>query len=63
LINGTAGAPALNFAAETSTGIYRPGSGEFGISILGVQLFGLTATGLDVPGLGNFTGGVQGGTF
>jgi hypothetical protein len=63
LINGTAGAPALNFAAETSTGIYRPGSGEFGISILGVQLFGLTATGLNVPGLGNFTGGVQGGTF
>jgi hypothetical protein len=63
LINGTAGAPALNFASETSTGIYRPGSGEFGISILGVKLFGLTATGLNIPGTGNFTGGVQGGTF
>jgi len=63
LINGTAGAPALNFASETSTGIFRPGSGEFGIAILGTQLFGLTATGLNVPGLGVFTGGVQGGTF
>lgn len=63
LVDGTAGAPSLNFATETSTGIYRPGSGEFGISILGVKLFGLTATGLNVPGTGNFTGGVQGGTF
>jgi hypothetical protein len=63
LINGTAGAPALNFAAETSTGLYRPGSGEFGIAILGVKLFSLTATGLNIPGTGNFTGGVQGGTF
>jgi hypothetical protein len=63
LVSGTAGAPSLNFASETSTGIYRPGSGEFGIAILGVKLFGLTATGLNIPGTGNFTGGVQGGTF
>jgi hypothetical protein len=63
LVDGTVGAPSLNFATETSTGIYRPGSGEFGISILGVKLFGLTSTGLNVPGTGNFTGGVQGGTF
>jgi hypothetical protein len=63
LVDGTVGAPSLNFATETSTGIYRPGSGEFGISILGVKLFGLTATGLNIPGTGNFTGGVQGGTF
>jgi hypothetical protein len=63
LVDGTVGAPSLNFATETSTGIYRPGSGEFGISILGVKLFGLTSTGLNNPGTGNFTGGVQGGTF
>jgi len=63
LVDGTVGAPALNFATETSTGIYRPGSGEFGIAILGVKLFGLTATGLNIPGTGNFTGGVQGGLF
>jgi hypothetical protein len=30
---------------------------------LGVKLFGLTSTGLNIPGTGNFTGGVQGGTF
>lgn len=63
LVDGTVGAPSLNFATETSTGIFRPGSGEFGIAILGVKLFGLTSTGLNVPGTGNFTGGVQGGTF
>ena len=63
LVDGTVGAPSLNFATETSTGIYRPSSGEFGIAILGVKLFGLTATGLNIPGTGNFTGGVQGGTF
>lgn len=63
LVDGTEGAPSLNFATETSTGIYRPSSGEFGISILGVRLFGLTATGLTIPGTGTFTGGVQGGTF
>jgi hypothetical protein len=63
LVDGTVGAPSLNFATETSTGIYRPGSGEFGITILGVKLFGLTSAGLNIPGTGNFTGGVQGGIF
>jgi hypothetical protein len=63
LVDGTVGAPSLNFATETSTGIYRPGSGEFGIAILGVELLSLTATGLTIPGTGTFTGGVQGGTF
>jgi len=63
LVSGTAGAPALNFASETSTGIYRPGSGEFGISILGTKRFGLIASGLEITGTGNFTSGVQGGTF
>ena len=63
LVSGTAGAPSLNFASETSTGIYRPGSGEFGISILGTKRFGLIASGLEITGTGNFTDGVQGGTF
>ena len=63
LVDGTAGAPSLNFASETSTGVYPPGSGEFGITVLGVKRFGLTATGLNIPGTGNFTGGVQGGAF
>ena len=63
VVSGTVGAPSINFAAETSTGIYRPGSGEFGIAILGVKLFGLTSTGLDISGTGTFSGGVAGGTF
>lgn len=63
LADGAAGAPSLNFASETSTGVYRPGSGEFGISITGTKRFGLTATGLSIAGTGNFTSGVQGGTF
>lgn len=63
LVSGTAGAPSLNFASETSTGIYRPGSGEFGISILGTQLFDLTTTGLKIFGTGTFINGVSGGSF
>jgi hypothetical protein len=67
LVDGTVAAPALNFATETNTGIYRPGSGEFGISILGTKRFGLTATGLTINGTGTFgsgtTGGISGGLF
>jgi hypothetical protein len=46
LINGAAGAPALNFGSETTTGIFRPSSGVFGISILGTQKFWLDANGI-----------------
>ena len=63
LVNGTAGAPSLNFASETNTGVYRPGAGRFGISILGTARFDLSATGLTITGTGTFTGGVSGGTF
>ena len=63
LNNGTVTAPSLNFSSETTTGIYRAASGEFDIAILGVNLFALTATGLNVPGTGNFTGGISGGVF
>lgn len=63
LIDGSVGAPALNFSSETSTGVYRPASGELGISVLGTKQFGLTATGLSITGTGTFSGGVQGGAF
>ena len=63
LNSGTVGAPSLNFSSETTTGIYRAASGEFDIAILGVNLFALTATGLNINGTGNFTGGISGGLF
>lgn len=63
LVDGTASTPSLNFAAETNTGIYRPGSFEIGMSVNGSQRFGLTATGLTITGTGTFTAGMSGGTF
>jgi hypothetical protein len=63
LVDGTAGAPSLNFNSETNTGIFRPGLGEFGLSVLGVEMLALSATGVTVPGTGTFTGGISGGTF
>lgn len=63
LVSGTVGAPALNFASETSTGIYRPSAGELGMAILGVKLFGLSSAGLTISGTGTFTGGISGGVF
>lgn len=63
LANGSAANPSLSFASEPSTGVYRSGSGSFNISILGTNRAEVNATGIDVTGTGNFTGGVLGGTF
>jgi hypothetical protein len=63
LIDGTVGTPSLNFAGETSTGLYRPAAGELGISVLGTKRVGVTATGVSVTGSGTFTTGIAGGTF
>jgi hypothetical protein len=63
LINGTAGSPSLNFATETNTGVYRPGAGRFGISVLGNLITDVTASGISVTGSGTFSSGVSGGSF
>lgn len=63
LVNGTVNNPALSFASEPTTGIYRAGAGQFDIAILGVLVAAITANGLNVSGTGNFTGGVLGGGF
>jgi hypothetical protein len=63
LIDGSVGTPSLNFASETSTGVYRPSAGELGISVLGTQRFKATATGVSITGTGTFSGGIAGGTF
>jgi len=63
LADGSVSNPSLYFAAEPTTGVYRPGAGWFGITILGTNIAGFSSTGLQVYGTGNFTGGVLGGTF
>jgi hypothetical protein len=67
LVDGSAGAPALSFINEPSTGIYRPGTGQFGISILANPVFDVTASGISVVGTAEIgsgvTGGIAGGLF
>jgi len=63
LANGSVGSPSLNFASETSTGVYRASAGQFNVAILGTQRVALTAAGLSITGTGTFSGGVSGGTF
>ena len=63
LSDGTVIAPSLSFASENSTGIYRPGVGQLGVTILSSQVLEVNASGLEVTGSGTFSGGVSGGTF
>ena len=67
LADGTVSVPALSFASETNTGVYRAGAGQFNTAVLGVVRSTLSATGLAVNGTGTFgsgvTGGIAGGTF
>lgn len=63
LTNGSAANPSLYFASESNTGIYRPGSGKFGVSVLGSQVVDIDANSLEVTGSGNFTLGISGGLF
>ena len=63
LSDGTVGSPSLNFATETSTGIYHATSGQMNVAILGVNLASFSATGLSITGTGTFTGGISGGVF
>lgn len=63
LVNGTVSTPALNFAAETSTGIYRPSAGKLDISILANQIVEVSASGVSVTGTGTFSNGISGGVF
>jgi len=63
LVNGSAASPSLNFGNETNTGIYRPGAGRFGISVLGNLIVDVDANGIEVTGTGNFTSGISGGAF
>ena len=63
LADGSVTNPSLYFASEPTTGVYRPGAGWFGITILGTNIAGFSSTGLQVYGTGNFTDGIAGGTY
>jgi hypothetical protein len=56
LDDGTVSSPALNFAAELTTGVYRPASGQWAVSILGVQRLLVEAAGITVTGGATITG-------
>ncbi len=55
--SGTAANPSLNYTGDTSTGFYRPSSGQLGFSLLGVSKMTLEADGIHV------IDGVKGGVF
>jgi len=50
IADGLVSSPSLNFATELTTGVYRPASGEWAVSILGAQQLLLSTTGATVPG-------------
>jgi hypothetical protein len=49
LSNGTSGAPALTFASEPASGLYRPGAGEVRIVVQTVTTMRHTASGVTLP--------------
>jgi hypothetical protein len=53
----------LFFGSETNTGVFRPGAGQFGITVLGNLIANVNANGLAITGSGNFTTGISGGVF
>lgn len=63
VIDGTAANPSIYFSNESSTGIYRPASGQWGLSILGTNVVTVDSAGMTVTGTGTFTNGISGGVF
>ena len=63
LLNGSVSNPALYFASETNTGVYRAAAGQWNVAVLGALVTTVSATGLSVAGSGTFSGGVSGGSW
>ena len=61
--DGTYSAPAYSFVNEPNSGLYRAGSGNFGLSIGGVLKLGINASGAQAAGFGiqNTTNALAGG--
>jgi hypothetical protein len=62
LISGSAAAPAINFLAQTNTGMFYT-TNTVAFSVIGTQRLSVTVNGIVVNGTGTFTGGVSGGVF
>lgn len=63
MADGSVSSPSLNFATELTTGVYRPASGQWAASILGVQRLLLSAAGAAITGDLSVSGGATvGGT-
>jgi hypothetical protein len=43
--DGSESNPSITFTAETTTGIFRSGNGEWAVTVLGIESFGVTNTG------------------
>lgn len=62
LISGSAAAPAINFLAQTNTGMFYT-TNTVAFSVIGTQRLSVTVNGIVVNGTGTFTGGISGGVF
>jgi hypothetical protein len=62
LISGTAASPAINFLAQTNSGMFYT-TNTVAFSVIGTQRLSVTVNGITVNGVGTFTGGVTGGVF
>jgi hypothetical protein len=62
LISGSAAAPAINFLAQTNTGMFYT-TNTVAFSVIGTQRLSVTVNGITVNGVGTFTGGISGGVF
>ena len=49
LSSGSAAAPSFNYSADTTTGLYRPASGQVAVSSTGVNVATFSSSGLVVP--------------
>lgn len=61
--DGSTAVPSLKFSSEPTTGIYKPTTGQLGVSILNSQVAYFSSAGLDVTGAVTASGGISGGTF
>jgi hypothetical protein len=63
LLDGSLAIPSVSYVNEPTTGMYRPGVGQNGFSILGALVMLIRSSGIEITGTGKFSGGISGGTF